>query len=870
MLIAPSVAEVNGVTVWGDDTDFFRYYLMSAHPRVRLDGDGDPIFLLVQYAISDEDRANDPTLPDGAGYVNFDVTFAVTPEEEEAVREEMQTRVDAEWQRRRTGTAEERNSRGVKGTTEPPRVEFASPTYTSGTVNMYAPQSTLLVEKQVAHGVPDLMSGNIAVFSMDLTAAGSEFMVQTLTAVEGTDLTPIQIGYQLLFSARLPPVNIEVTAESERIYQETRKFMDGEGRDACTTYDFQQSDINTNLADISGMIEVKIDPGSANVSDEVMEELRQYALDMMQQLIETNFFTDDPAEAYYPGLEGALPADLLDEERKKQRRNGKSKKYLRKTYDKTTMDLGLSLQQSSVVELQINPQSTLQTFFEGRPPAEIAKFVRKLRLDNDLFKNRDLTVRVFGDFAGTALEAVEVEMVYAGTDFDGTRQEHTKTLVFTDDAPQDWLVSLIGSEREVRYRYRAKITGGEFGPFSDEEKTDSNALNISIPTPGRLTREIVAGALDFESLKLQAVQVDLRYEDAELGVAPLEETVVITKAAPAATLDAEIGVMPRKPVQFRRRFAFLSGEILEDDRFEESNSSTIFINQPFDSVMEVRLLPVGRGWSEVVQVTIELFYKDEANDHEVTDVVTLKTHQDLRVWTVRLRDPQKTAFTYRVNVSYANGDHEEGDIEHGAGSGVLPIAVREPRTTEVAVIPTRLDFTAAPICEVVLTHPASGTHTTMTFEDRERRSWIVPVRPDEPLSYTATVTHHPDGREPVVIGPFEETDTALILPPYHAPEAGTLEVRVMPSLIDFAKTPVVVADFLYEDEENDFSATHSIGFEAGSGTEVWTIPVKDVQRRLYRMTLTYFVAPDNNPVEMAPEFLTKSLVVVPPFRGTDT
>ena len=77
MLTAPSIANVNGVTVWGDDTDFFKCYLTSAHPRVRLDDDGDPIFLLVQYAISDDDRIADPTLPDGAGYMNFDVTISI-------------------------------------------------------------------------------------------------------------------------------------------------------------------------------------------------------------------------------------------------------------------------------------------------------------------------------------------------------------------------------------------------------------------------------------------------------------------------------------------------------------------------------------------------------------------------------------------------------------------------------------------------------------------------------------------------------------------------------------------------------------------------------------------------------------------------
>jgi hypothetical protein len=866
MLTAPSVAEIEGVTVWGDDADFFKFYLAGSHPRIRLDEAGDPVFLLVQYAISDEDREADPTLPDGAGYINFDVSFDVTDAEREAVREEMQARVDREWERRRNGTPEERNSRGVKGTTEPPTVEFAYPDYSRGSVSMFAPQTELLVSKQVAQGEPDLMSGNIAVFSMDLTAAGSEFMRQTLTQGEGSDLTPIQVGYKLFFPARIPPVNIEVTADSERIYEETRKFMDGEGVDHCTTYDFQQSDIDSNVAEISGLIDVKIDPGSATVSDEVLEELRQYALDMMQQLIETNFFTGDPGMAHYPGLEDDVPQELIEEERRRQRRDGNSKKYLKKSFDRTTMDLHLKLQQSSVIELQINPQATLQTFFEGLPPSEIERFVRILRLGNDLFRNLNLSVRVFADFEGTGLEAVEVELQYSGTDFDGSRKTHEETLVFTDTEPQTWSPSLIGSERTVRYRYRSKFTGGDFGPFTEFDSTESDALNIAIPSPGRLERKIVVGALDFDALELQSVQVDLFYEDDALGIDPVHETVILTRDQPEALLSREIGATVRNPMRYRRTFAFQSGEMLEDDDLQETASSTILINQPFGALMEVRLLPVGRGWEEVVQVTIELFYEDPDNDVDITEVAVIKTHQDLRVWTVRLRDREKTDFSYRVNISYKNGDHEESSLKQESGSGVVPISVREPRTTTVAVIPNRLDFEAAPICEVVLEHPASGARDTLTFHEAERQDWIVPIRPNETLEYTARVTHFPDDGDPVVIGPFEENDTALVLPPYKAPEAGTLEVRILPSLIDFEKTPLVVVDLLYEDDANNVSESFSIPFDPDTPAQTVAIPVKDVSRRLFKLTLTYFVAPDNQPVVSEPQFLTKNLVVVPPFR----
>jgi hypothetical protein len=467
------------------------------------------------------------------------------------------------------------------------------------------------------------------------------------------------------------------------------------------------------------------------------------------------------------------------------------------------------------------------------------------------------------------LEAVVVELKYSGIDFNGERVTHETTMTFTDRSAQFWSPSLVGSEREVEYRFRSMVTGSEFGPFSETARTSSNSIHISIPTPGVVTRSIAASALNFDALELRSVVVVLRYEDAELGVSPHESTVLLTKASPTAEFSHEIGVDARKPVKFSRRFAFESGEIIEDDEFSESLSQTIFINQPFNSVMEVRLLPVGRGWSEVVQVTIELFYKDDANAFEASEVVTLKTHADLRVWTVRLRDPEKTNFSYRINASYKNGDHEESELKTDTGSGVVPITVREPKTTEVTVVPNRLDFAAAPLCEVVLTHPASGITTALTFTDHTRQTWIVPVRPDDLLEFESTVTHFPPDRDPVTMGPSTEMDTALILPPYRAPEAGTLAITFIPTLINFEKTPLVTVDLIYEDEANSFVAANTLGFSQDTGTQVWTIDVKDKNRRLFSMKTTYFVAPENTPVELERQFLSQNLVVLAPFSAPE-
>lgn len=867
MLTAPAITTVNGVTIWGDDTDFFKCYLTSAHPRLRVDENGDPIFLMVQYAISDQDRLDNPSLPDGAGYMNFDITFQVTPEEEEAARAEMQLQVDAEWERRRNGTEEEKNSSGVRGTTEPPRVEFGAPTYTGGTVNMFAPQSELLVDSMVATGAPDLMSGNIACFSIDLTEAGSEFMRQTLTGDGGSDLAPIQVASSYTFWARIPPCAISVVCDSKRIYEQTRQYMDGAGVDHCTSYEFQNTDMNTAMAEATGAIVVTVDPGSASVPDEVLQELRQYALDMMQQMIESRLFTDDPSEGYFAEFPDGPPEEVLDRERGHQRQNRNSKKYFRKNFDQLTMNFSLDLQQHAVVEWKINPQTTLEVFFRGKTDEELKRFVRKIRLDSPFFENLDLTVKAFGDFEDSNLEAVEVALEYAGVDFDGQRRSHAHTLTFTEAKPQTWSPSLIGPSREVEYRVRTKLVGRDWGPFSEPKRTASNSINVAVASPGMVKRTVAAGALDFPTLELQSVEVMLSYEDASLGVPRQEGSVLLTEKLQSGQFSARIDAEAREPVLYRRRFNFKSGEVIEDDEPLESRSETLFINHPFDEVMEVRLLPVGPGWREVVQATVELFYEDEENDLRHSDVVSLKTPEDLRVWTVRLRDPDRTGFRYRVTVSYRDGGFEEGPLVDHAGGGVLPIKVREPRTSEVVLVPNRLDFEQAPLTKVVMSHPSSGTTTTFTFTEPTRATWNVPIRPNEPLSYTAQVTHFPEDGEPVTLEPTTETDSAYIVPPYSAPKPGALQIELRPTLIDFAKTPLVTVDVLYEDEDNDFRQEDTFAFE-NKEPRLWTFDVPDMNRRLFRKQITYFVAPDNAPHMTDPEFTTRNLVILPPFKPT--
>ena len=124
MLQVPALTQIDDFTIYGDDTYFFRFYPLCRNPGLRVDEQGEPVLLLLKYELSDQDRQRNPTLPQGGGYLSFDTPYGASEAQLAELREALQPRVDAEWQRLSTGTEAERARPGVAGTTEPPKVEL--------------------------------------------------------------------------------------------------------------------------------------------------------------------------------------------------------------------------------------------------------------------------------------------------------------------------------------------------------------------------------------------------------------------------------------------------------------------------------------------------------------------------------------------------------------------------------------------------------------------------------------------------------------------------------------------------------------------------------------------------------------------------
>src|SRR5262245_46181459 len=320
------------VTIFQDDAQFWRFYLIPGFPTVRTDPQGHPIFQLIKYNISDEAREEDPKLPRGGGYMVFDSELKVKAEHQAEIEKELKEYVTNEWERiKRLPNDKVRNltigaafndsigsewaASGMAGggpmaspdthstmtLTIPgtgfvpppqdapaPPVIIGEPLWKSGKVTMNAPQSAGLVSNKIGERPASLIGNNVAAFSIDLTPDGATFMEQTLVGRGGagaTDLTPIQVAYELTMLAKLPPAKMYVKFNTASLYHSCQELF--HEHDNCSD-DYFTSENMMSTAIQAGLVTVKIDAGGVQ-NEEITQMMMQQATSMVQELLKDRF-----------------------------------------------------------------------------------------------------------------------------------------------------------------------------------------------------------------------------------------------------------------------------------------------------------------------------------------------------------------------------------------------------------------------------------------------------------------------------------------------------------------------------------------------------------------------------------------------------
>jgi hypothetical protein len=878
------------VTAYVDDTQFWKYYLIPGNVSIRRDAKNQPVFLLIKYAFSDQDREENKNLPHGGGYMVFDTELSIPKDALDKITKQLQQEVNDTWNQLKAiaesqgqsvqgaGISSFHNLNGAKtsaslsvgdvllglGPDRPeappgdkaPTVIIGTPTYTKGTFHIMAPQSEGLISHRVAEGPVSLTGGNIVSANMDLTAAGATFMEKTLTNLDGsggTDLTPIQALYELKFWARVPPVKVTVTADSRSLGMSVRSiYHDYEGN-GCDEDSMTHSDQQLKMAVDSGLIKVQIDAGTLSLSDDFLQEIRSSALKTVMDQIKENFFDKKPAP---PPPEDDKTKDFINSDQDVY--------YMKSELNFDSMHFGYSETLQSIVEWPVNPQGTLQTFLAGVSAQEMKKYVRVVDLEDQFFKSLGLTATVFADWANEPIAFVEVQIRYNGNDENNQPVEKVETFTFTKDHTSDfWDPSLIGSKREYEYRWRMAYIGKEAGEFTDWETDTTPRLNLSIANVGKIVLPVLAGNIDFAQVTKQ-VQVDVDYSDPGSGVPEEIVTLVLNNSALEKTYSRYIYTNWDQPIKYRTRFFLKNDQSVETD-WQQTQSRQLLINEPNTiNRLDVQLVPAG-SWDGVQQTVVNLRYSDAVNNVFSDTVFNFKSTDEFRTWTVIIKDLVKRKFQYKILASFKDGSAPyQTNWLDADGDQALPVVVKQAPRLAVKLLPNLLDFKVTPIVTVTLHYddPQANLHKvdTFPFSAATEATWSFPIADDSMRKYRSVVTHNTGDGQEIKQSEVSTDETVLVVPKLLVPE---IAVEVHPKVISFVETPVVEVDVNYQDPDHNFTGEETLVFTA-TDPQKFRFQVDKNSPRDYTITVTYYLA-DGKVVTRAPVTLNNSKIVIPRY-----
>ncbi|MFO0648804.1 MAG: hypothetical protein U0326_21365 [Polyangiales bacterium] len=540
---------------------------------------------------------------------------------------------------------------------------------------------------------------------------------------------------------------------------------------------------------------------------------------------------------------------------------------VRKKVNTSKMKLEVSLDQSRVLEWPIAPQATLETFFTGMTPEQIALHVRQLPLDDPFFSRLQVPVKVIGDFDGQPVAWVEVEISYAGDDSrlaaePPWSQQFTKSgEVKTFDSP------LRGTSKTFRWRSRVGYKGnGGASPWGGWiERSGSGELAVSVADTGRLSIELAASGIKWDIV--QSISVTASYADAAKGVAPFTETRVLDSGRPAQKIERWIYKPVTQPVRVQATYALTDGRTVEGAALD-LNTDYVPIPMPPIDMLDVELV-MGGDWADVSSATVALKYTSPSGRVIDRDFHFSKV-EDSAHWTVPLTDPTERKFQYQTTVVYKTGGRV--DVSRwitAEGDQVLPIVALSVPRLRVLVLPNLIDFQVTPTVTVTLTHAGRrGPVTkTLSFTSAQSAQWEVPLAEGEDDSYRYSITYLQRGGDPVTTPEADGPRDALPLPPLHVATSGSISVRVNGAFIDWAVTPLVELAVRYVDTEHGVDVSDVVSLSADARSQVWKFDVKDTSRRRFRFTVTYYLK-DGTPVALAEQSSDLPSVVLKPYSNT--
>ena len=762
-----AVPGVEHVTVFHDDQDPNLFYMVPELPSVLTRDDGNPSFTLISFArdftlLADKASAL-PTAETEGGLLQLTTTLEVSQEQQQAIRAYIAGGMDGLPRPRLSG----RRLLLLRDGPAAGEIKLSYPTWVDGKVgfHLFPSGGDTFVKALEGSEKPSLVASNLASYTALL---GQEGLRLIRSAVE-EGWSPGTINYDVSFVARIPNLSVHVWGESHDVYNEIKDHTTivetYSGGGGTRTYQYPQVSSLAELRDLSASLHVEYDLGDfregAGGGESPTKAVEDLVFTIVQQLITQRFLS--------PGFAPGLKAEKLGTDPLAhgggEKMPGGNQLWL-KDFDQR-MD----------VAINFTFEGTTNFLVEKHPNSELFAVIDKEKVKNSIieadlskpyFTLLDVPVQVTADFEHDPIAAIKVFLEYDENDEQGAGRKRQVEEFLFDSADDRYYFRVVMARRadgtpKDNYTYRSQIIYKASAKSEDLPPVTTNDRNLVIGYDqlNCVNVAVYWGAIPADSV--QQVQIAFRYPGIDLPSATAE--VMLRLDSPQASWFTYTGDSTSSEYEYQATFFMTDGQRVALP-VQRSSSQRLIVNAPFEDALSVTFVPQGT-FPPVASIVVTTKYAD--GDYNAGEVHSFTGPGATWQWDVDLRDRTKRTFSYRVDVTYADGSSSSGDWVEGAEGTILVGDVARD-LLKVEVVTDLLDMTKWKLVIVRLSYD-SGTGApaehliklTAVSTDPAQLTWVVPVSDPARRSYRWSVQAFGHGDERHVVEPTEATDPILVL-----------------------------------------------------------------------------------------------------------
>lgn len=646
MLKLDTEEQIEGETVFHDDTQPFVYYVLPSQPRYRLEAGGKPMLNFLKYKMP-IDRPDGRV---GGGYVFFDVEFTVPEAKETKIRQILQDRINQKFPNM--------NPR--------PQLQLRSPTYApGGTSSLLLQKDGVLIENVASAGSPSMYGKNISTFAVELSPQGATFFEDALQGIGGG---VVNVVYNLKMKAQLPPLTAKVWFRAEQMYSFFQK-VDVDWK--CYGSDSYRETLRERIQQ-SEAAGVDINPGSVT-DQKVIESVRTWALQNLDELLKNKI------EAIAPvGADGRKMPEGIEH-------------LTRDVFVSKMGDFTRTYKERQVVDYPIHPQGIMPNI-TSLPNVKWADHARVIDLRDPFFQQLHVDIWCNCDFAALPVNSVDVHLEYKS----GKTQE-SKGFRFTKpDDVGHFKTFMENGQTKYKYWFEVNYKGQSRSFKSKVQEAEHDKLEVNVGDLGIWMVDVFPGDISFDQVK-QAL-VTLQYTDT--GVPLVEQRFSMDRDHQEFHL-AKVTFQPRtKPYRVKVKYFMTDGKEFEAD-WVECNSQQFYVNDPFSATRTLTVQGLGDFENEVDAIFVDLDYVDSKNKYTQSKSGALTMDQPFFEWSFPVINETGGKLTYSANIRNKDGTVSTVPVTE-ATSNTLLVGKKAEEVLPIQVIADLVNFDEVRLCKVAL------------------------------------------------------------------------------------------------------------------------------------------------------------------------